>query len=129
MVKAKFPIIIIVINKHKDDKIKELQEIVDAQRERIFALEQIEKERIKHDDFSTALSVPAKDVLQQKIDSLEKRVNEQDELLAKNRFEANLEIKNELIPLIIYVDRAAGNAKVRIDTAKLKELEHKYPAT
>jgi hypothetical protein len=36
---------------------------------------------------SSALSGPDKDVLQQKIDSLE-RVNEQDELLRKNRFEA-----------------------------------------
>jgi hypothetical protein len=115
-------------NKHNDDEIKELQEILDAQREMIFELEQIEKKRIKHGDFSTALPLPAKDVLQQKIDSLEKRVKEQDELLAKNRFEANLEIKDELIPLIIFVDRATGNAKVRIDTAKLKELEHKYPA-
>lgn len=42
------------INKHTDDKIKKLQEIVDGQRARIFELEQIENERIKQSDIRSS---------------------------------------------------------------------------
>jgi hypothetical protein len=109
-------------NRHKDEKIKELQEIVDAQREKIFELEQIEKDRIKHADFSTVLSLPAKNELQQKINNLEKRVKEQDTFLTKTRFEAELEIKEEVIPLIVLINRTTGEATVNVDYSKMKRV-------
>src|SRR3989442_13816268 len=46
------------INKPTDDKIKELQEIVDSQRARIFELEQIESGRIKQSDSRSSTNEP-----------------------------------------------------------------------
>jgi hypothetical protein len=47
-----------IINKPTNDKIKELQQIVDGQRERIFELEQLEKERIKQSDIESPTDQP-----------------------------------------------------------------------
>ena len=100
--------------------------------EEIEQLQEIESRRIKHhdfksaaslpakNDFKSAASLPAKNELQQQIDSLEERINEQDNLLAKNRFEADLELKEEAIPLIILINRVTGRAEVMIDAAKMK---------
>lgn len=83
-------------------------------------LKEIERKRIKHDDFSTAASLPATIELQQKIESLEKRINELETLLARNRFEAVLELRGRNIPVIINIDRISGEAKITIDTSKTK---------
>jgi hypothetical protein len=88
--------------------------------EEIEQLQEIESRRIKHHDFKSAASLPAKNELQQKIDSLEERIKEQDNLLAKNRFEAEFELKEEAIPLIILINRVTGRAEVMINATKMK---------
>jgi hypothetical protein len=98
------------------EKSPEFPELYDE----IEQLKEIESERIKHRDFNNAASLPTKNQLQQKIDSLEERINKQDNLLAKNRFEAELELKEEVIPLIILINRVTGRADVIIDAAKMK---------
>ena len=83
-------------------------------------LREIESKRIRHNDFSSAASFPGKNELQQKIEGLEKRIGEQDSLLAQNKFEADLELKDQIIPLIIVIDRVRGKAKVMIDAKKVR---------
>jgi hypothetical protein len=61
--------------------------------EELKELKEIESKRIRHNDFKIPPSLPVNNQQQQKIESLEKRINEQDTLLAKTRFEAELEPK------------------------------------
>ena len=87
--------------------------------EEILELREIESKRMES-DFKCAASLPAKNASQQKITSLEKRIRELETLLAKNRFEADLELKEQIIPLIILIDRVTGKAQAMVNTVKMK---------
>lgn len=82
-------------------------------------LKEIESSRIKSEDFKSADSLPANDKLQTEI--LERRIVEQDKLLAKTRFEAELELREQVIPLIVVIDRVTDRATVTVDTSKMKK--------
>jgi hypothetical protein len=87
--------------------------------EEILELREIESKRIES-DFKCAASLPPKNRSQQKITSLEKRISELETLLAKNRFEADLELKEQTIPLTILIDRVTGKAQAMVNTVKMK---------
>jgi uncharacterized phage infection (PIP) family protein YhgE len=79
-------------------------------------LKQIESERIEQKDFTTAESLLSDNrELLQKIQILEEQLNQQQRLLAKYRFEAFLELKGQLIPVAILIDRFGETAKVMVD--------------
>jgi hypothetical protein len=89
--------------------------------EEIKELKEIESKRVER-DFSCAELLPAKNESQQKIKSLERRIKEQDTLLAKDTFETELELKQQIIPVIIFIDRVTGKAQAKVDTSKIKRL-------
>lgn len=84
-------------------------------------LRQIEKERTKH-DFNSAKSLNDTNSLQQEVNRLRNKLNEQEILLANNTFCEELELKGQMIPLIIVVDRTSKRAKVTLDTSKVETL-------
>ena len=96
----------------KSPKFRELHE-------EILELREIESKRIES-DFKCAASLPAKNASQQNITSPEKRISELETLLAKDRFEADLELKEQIIPLIILIDRVTGKAQAMVNTVKMK---------
>jgi ParB family transcriptional regulator, chromosome partitioning protein len=78
------------------------------------------RERGIHRDFTSAASLPATSELQQKVDKLQNELNEQKSIIAKNTFQADLQLKEQIIPLIIIIDRISGKVQVMIDAAKMK---------
>jgi|GEM_PF-6324902 len=98
------------------EKSPEFSELSDRMRQ----LEGIEQERIKRNDFKSAASLPAENGLLLEIDKLRKRLRDQDELLTKNRFEADLLLKEETVPLIITINRSTGRAIVSTDEVRMK---------
>jgi len=93
-----------------------LSELLEENRQ----LKEIESKRIKQADFINAASLPAKNQLQTKIEILEKSVSEQDALLAETRFEADLELPDQSLPLIIVINRSTARASVTLNHAKMK---------
>jgi len=98
------------------EKSPEFSELYERKRQ----LEEIEKERIKHNNFHSAASLSAKTELQTKIETLEKRASEQVALLAETRFEADLELPDQSLPVIIIINRSATKASVTLNRAKMK---------
>lgn len=88
--------------------------------EEISQLKEIERERVTHGDFTSAASSSTANELQQEVNRLQRKINEQEILLATNLFEADLELKEQIFPLLITIDRVEGKAKVVIDTAKIE---------
>ena len=93
-----------------------LSELLEENRQ----LKEIESKRIQQGDFVSAASLPAKDESQRKIETLEKRVSEQAALLAETRFEANLELPDQSLPLIVIIDRSTARTSVTVNHAKMK---------
>jgi hypothetical protein len=93
-----------------------LSELLEENRQ----LKEIESKRIMQGDFISAASLPAKNELQRKIETLEKSVSEQDALLAETRFEADLELPDQSLPLIIVINRSTTRASVTVNHAKMK---------
>jgi hypothetical protein len=89
--------------------------------ERIRQLKEIETERTKQ-DFVSAESLNEINRLQQEVNRLQRELDERESLLANNTFHTDFELKDQMIPLIIVIDRKSWTAKATIDTSKVKSL-------
>lgn len=105
--------------KHVSDELSEKSRELDDLFEEMKQLKQIESERIKYNDFNSAESLLTDGRELLRVKALDKQINERDRLLAKNRFEANLELKERIVPVIILIDRLKETAKVTVDTTKM----------
>lgn len=88
--------------------------------EKIRELEEIETERIKNDFVSAESLNVTNNHLQQEISSLREKIDEQESLLSIDTFYAELEIKGQIIPVTIIIDRKTRRAKVTVNTPKVK---------
>ena len=77
-------------------------------------------ERLKQIESANAEAIRAKDELQHQINALKCKISEQDKILAINRFEAYLEFKDQIIPVIIFIDNARVKAKVTVNNSKIE---------
>ena len=73
------------------------------------------RERVKNSDFSGAASLPATNELQPKDRRPGKENKWAGHSTCKNRFQTDLELKEQVILVIVLIDRISGKAWIKVD--------------